>query len=56
MRVFNAETGESVQILKEHSTAVLALAANDDLVFSGSFDNTIKVWGQQITRDADEDE
>jgi len=55
MRVFNAESGESVQILKEHKTAVLALTANADLVFSGSFDNTIKVWGQKV-KDENEDE
>lgn len=57
MRVFNAESGESVQILKEHKTAVLALTANADLVFSGSFDNTIKVWGQKVKdENADEEE
>lgn len=37
---------ESVATLKEHKLAVLALAASPDLLFSGSYDGTIKVWGQ----------
>jgi hypothetical protein len=36
---------ESVATLKEHKLAVLALAASPDLIFSGSYDGTIKVWG-----------
>ena len=37
---------KSVAVLKEHKLAVLAMAANDDLVFSGSFSGAIKIFGQ----------
>lgn len=51
MRVYPRDESEAMLNLKEHKSAVLALAANKDLVFSGSFDNTINVWGQQLEED-----
>lgn len=46
MWVYPLTGTESVATLKEHKLAVLAMAASPDLVFSGSYDGSIKVWGQ----------
>jgi WD40 repeat protein len=46
MWVYPLAGTDSVATLKEHKVAVVALAASPDLVFSGSYDGAIKVWGQ----------
>jgi WD40 repeat protein len=46
MWVYPLAGTDSVATLKEHKVAVLALAASPDLVFSGAYDGSIKVWGQ----------
>ena len=46
-----------VAIIKEHKLAVLSLAANDDLVFSGGYDSKVNVYGEQAPdEDIDEGE
>ena len=45
MRVYVDGEADNAVILKEHTLAVLAMIANDDIVVSGSYDGTLKVWG-----------
>lgn len=51
IRVYDA-AGECVQTLREHSSAVLALVATDDLVVSASYDGSCKVWTELDGEDA----
>ena len=46
MRVWDVRTGKDVKVIKAHQNEILSFDFNkyDNLVATGSTDNTIKVW------------
>eukprot|EP01103_Thecamoeba_quadrilineata_P007901 TRINITY_DN17723_c0_g1_i1.p1 TRINITY_DN17723_c0_g1~~TRINITY_DN17723_c0_g1_i1.p1 ORF type:complete len:1221 (-),score=174.69 TRINITY_DN17723_c0_g1_i1:174-3554(-) len=48
IRVWDAQTGDSVKVLEGHTSRVFTLAAENDLyVWSGSWDRSLFVWNAQ---------
>jgi len=45
-RIWNAETGDELQILEGHEDEIFSCAFNyeGDIIITGSKDNTCKVW------------
>jgi len=52
IRLWDRKTGQQINIIEGHSSAVTAVAMDDAIIVSGSEDNTIRLWdrntGQQI--------
>ena len=50
LRVWDAETGSEVCVLRDHSEPVAALAAipKDTRIVSGSYDHNVKIWDIEI--------
>jgi WD40 repeat protein len=44
IRVWDVSTGQTIKILKEHTSAVLAIATAPGMAVSASADGTVKVW------------
>ncbi|QLH37556.1 MAG: hypothetical protein HWD61_07120 [Parachlamydiaceae bacterium] len=44
MRIWNIETGESKEILEGHKDGVTSLAVQDRILFSGSWDQSVRFW------------
>ena len=46
MRVWDVRTGKDVKVIKAHSNEILSFDFNkyDNLIASGSTDNTIRIW------------
>ena len=44
MQVWSVTTGERLLTLKSHTDGVTCLQFNDEVIVSGSYDKTVKLW------------
>ena len=44
MQVWNVHTGNRLLTLKSHTDGVTCLQFNDEVIVSGSYDKTVKLW------------